>query len=133
MTFMCTCVPNFDRLQKLKYFSLVDGRRGEREFQKSPFLELWWSKRLSIHTQTHTHTHIKKKQERETVCFMTQNTNMTNPIGEANVDKETELLNNNEVPLDAKIMALIVKSMGVEDYEPRVINLLLEFMHRMSH
>lgn len=36
----------------------------------------------------------------------------------------------NDVPRDAKAMDLILKSMGVEEYEPRVINQLLEFYHR---
>jgi hypothetical protein len=62
--------------------------------------------------------------------FMTD-TQFSSTLKDRNLEKETELLNSDEVPLDAKIMVLIIKSMGVEDYEPRVINLLLEFMHRM--
>jgi transcription initiation factor TFIID subunit 9B len=38
--------------------------------------------------------------------------------------------NNPDVPRDAKLIAHILESMGVEEYEPRVINQLLEFMHR---
>ena len=37
-----------------------------------------------------------------------------------------------EEPRDAKIIALILKSMGVEDYEPRVIPQFLEFAYRTS-
>eukprot|EP00164_Ancoracysta_twista_P007421 GFYU01010533.1.p1 GENE.GFYU01010533.1~~GFYU01010533.1.p1 ORF type:complete len:218 (-),score=35.44 GFYU01010533.1:411-1064(-) len=33
-------------------------------------------------------------------------------------------------PLDAMLVTKILKSMGVEEYEPRVINQLLEFMYR---
>jgi hypothetical protein len=36
-----------------------------------------------------------------------------------------------EVPRDAKIIALILKSMGVQEYEPRVLHQFLEFMHSM--
>lgn len=60
---------------------------------------------------------------------MTEAQNISASNG-GNLEKETELLNSDNVPLDAKIMALIIKSMGVKEYEPRVINLLLEFMHR---
>ncbi|KAJ3057370.1 Transcription initiation factor TFIID subunit 9 [Rhizophlyctis rosea] len=34
------------------------------------------------------------------------------------------------MPRDAKLVSLILHSMGVEDYEPRVIPQLLEFVHR---
>jgi transcription initiation factor TFIID subunit 9B len=34
------------------------------------------------------------------------------------------------VPNDAKVMAGIMRSMGVEQWEPRVINQYLEFMYR---
>ena len=36
----------------------------------------------------------------------------------------------NTVPNDAKVMAGIMRSMGVEQWEPRVINQYLEFMYR---
>eukprot|EP01104_Vermistella_antarctica_P001310 TRINITY_DN11366_c0_g1_i1.p1 TRINITY_DN11366_c0_g1~~TRINITY_DN11366_c0_g1_i1.p1 ORF type:complete len:172 (+),score=41.79 TRINITY_DN11366_c0_g1_i1:112-627(+) len=39
---------------------------------------------------------------------------------------------NFDVPRDAKTIALILASMGVEEYEPRVVNQLLEFMYRYS-
>lgn len=35
-------------------------------------------------------------------------------------------------PKQAQVVATILKSMGVEDYEPRVVVQLLEFMQRMS-
>ena len=35
-----------------------------------------------------------------------------------------------ELPRDARLMGQILKSMGVEEYQPRVINQLLEFMYR---
>lgn len=34
------------------------------------------------------------------------------------------------VPRDALVMAAILKEMGVVDYEPRVINQMLEFTYR---
>jgi hypothetical protein len=45
------------------------------------------------------------------------------------MSERTDIINDEEVPMDAKIVALLLKSMGVEDYEPRVINQLLEFMN----
>ena len=33
------------------------------------------------------------------------------------------------IPRDALVMAAILKEMGVADYEPRVINLMLEFAY----
>eukprot|EP00002_Diphylleia_rotans_P012750 TRINITY_DN2491_c0_g1_i2.p1 TRINITY_DN2491_c0_g1~~TRINITY_DN2491_c0_g1_i2.p1 ORF type:complete len:168 (+),score=41.05 TRINITY_DN2491_c0_g1_i2:51-554(+) len=39
-------------------------------------------------------------------------------------------LNASDLPRDAKVMAHILQSMGVEDYEPRVIHQLIEFMYR---
>ena len=45
--------------------------------------------------------------------------------------KPDDTIKSQEVPRDAKIIALILKSMGVEEYEPRVINQLLEFMHSL--
>jgi transcription initiation factor TFIID subunit 9B len=38
-----------------------------------------------------------------------------------------------DLPQDAKIVIEILKSMGVEDYEPRVVNQLLEFMYSESN
>ncbi|KAJ3184218.1 Transcription initiation factor TFIID subunit 9B [Geranomyces variabilis] len=35
-----------------------------------------------------------------------------------------------QLPRDAKLVSLLLQSMGVEDYEPRVVPQLLEFMHR---
>lgn len=34
-----------------------------------------------------------------------------------------------DVPRNAQMMALLLKSMGIEEWEPRVINQLLEFMY----
>jgi len=44
--------------------------------------------------------------------------------------KNTNSLETKDVPRDAKAIAAILKSMGVEDFEPRVVNMLMEFMHR---
>ena len=33
-------------------------------------------------------------------------------------------------PRDAQVMAAILKDMGISEYEPRVINLMLEFTYR---
>jgi hypothetical protein len=38
---------------------------------------------------------------------------------------------NTEIPRDAKLIQNILTSMGVEEYEPRVVNQLLEFMYSM--
>ncbi|GAQ80499.1 Transcription initiation factor TFIID subunit [Klebsormidium nitens] len=35
-----------------------------------------------------------------------------------------------DLPQDAKVIIEILRSMGVENYEPRVVNQLLEFMYR---
>ncbi|KAJ3023479.1 Transcription initiation factor TFIID subunit 9B [Thoreauomyces humboldtii] len=35
-----------------------------------------------------------------------------------------------QLPRDAKLVSLMLQGMGVEDYEPRVVPQLLEFMHR---
>lgn len=43
-----------------------------------------------------------------------------------------ELFSQPNIPRDAKVVALILKSMGVEHYEPRVVNQLLEFIHRYT-
>lgn len=40
------------------------------------------------------------------------------------------VLKSTEMPQEAKIVALILQSMGVEEYEPNVIHQFLEFMHR---
>lgn len=33
-------------------------------------------------------------------------------------------------PRDARIVSLILQSLGVEDYDPKVVHQLLEFAHR---
>jgi hypothetical protein len=43
-----------------------------------------------------------------------------------------EFQNNPNVPADAKVMALLLRSSGVTDYDPKIINQLLDFMHRTS-
>ena len=40
------------------------------------------------------------------------------------------LLSSDAVPQNAKLIILILKSMGVSDYEPAVVVQLLEFVHR---
>ena len=37
------------------------------------------------------------------------------------------------IPKDAQVILSIMKDMGITDYEPRVINQLLEFTYRMYH
>jgi len=37
---------------------------------------------------------------------------------------------NEETPRDAQVIALLLNSMGVKEWEPRVVPQLLEFMHR---
>jgi transcription initiation factor TFIID subunit 9B len=36
-------------------------------------------------------------------------------------------------PRDARIVSLIIQSLGVEDYDPKVVHQLLEFAHRKQH
>lgn len=43
--------------------------------------------------------------------------------------EDDPILNDPEVPRDAKVMSMILKSMGVDQYEPRVVNQILEFMY----
>ncbi|KAL6075727.1 Transcription initiation factor TFIID subunit 9 [Balamuthia mandrillaris] len=40
------------------------------------------------------------------------------------------VIKSKKMPREAKILALILKSMGVDKYEPLVLNQFLEFMHR---
>lgn len=37
---------------------------------------------------------------------------------------------NEDTPRDAQIMAMLLREMGVKEWEPRVVPQLLEFMHR---
>lgn len=55
------------------------------------------------------------------------------PDSAAIIDDERlrEYQNNPNVPADAKALAVLLRSSGVTDYDPKVINLLLDFMHRM--
>jgi len=46
-------------------------------------------------------------------------------------ERHRQFLSSNEYPRDAKIVAHILKAMGVEDYDPKVIHQLLEFMYSM--
>ena len=43
---------------------------------------------------------------------------------------ETKETNAKSTPRDARAMKAILKEMGIEDYEPRVINQMLEFTYR---
>lgn len=36
-------------------------------------------------------------------------------------------------PRDARIVSLILQSLGVEDYDPKVVHQLLEFAHSKYH
>ena len=38
-----------------------------------------------------------------------------------------------KLPKDAQVMMAILKEMGVAEYEPRVINQMLEFSYRMHY
>ena len=40
-----------------------------------------------------------------------------------------ELSAKGPVPRDVRVMCAILKSMGVDDFEPKVVNQLLEFTH----
>jgi len=46
------------------------------------------------------------------------------------IELELEDYVNDNVPNDAKQMAVLLTTMGIKQWEPRVINQLLEFMHR---
>ena len=43
-----------------------------------------------------------------------------------------DVLTTAEAPKDARIVALILKSMGIDEFDPRVIHQLLEFMHQYT-
>eukprot|EP01102_Stenamoeba_stenopodia_P005848 TRINITY_DN16561_c0_g1_i1.p1 TRINITY_DN16561_c0_g1~~TRINITY_DN16561_c0_g1_i1.p1 ORF type:complete len:200 (+),score=59.21 TRINITY_DN16561_c0_g1_i1:153-752(+) len=51
---------------------------------------------------------------------------------DADMKNLDELLKSPNLPRDAKIVALILSSMGISDYEPKVLNQLLELMHRYT-
>lgn len=40
---------------------------------------------------------------------------------------------NKHIPKDAQVIMSILKELGITDYEPRVINQLLEFTYRKSY
>lgn len=53
--------------------------------------------------------------------------------GRTNLSEEDErerLFLSSDVPKDAKVISLLLKSINITDYEPKVINQLMEFMHR---
>lgn len=43
---------------------------------------------------------------------------------------KTKSVNIKHVPKDAQVIMSIIKDMGITDYEPKVINQLLEFTYR---
>lgn len=45
-------------------------------------------------------------------------------------EKLREYQANPNVPADAKALATLLRSSGVTDYDPKIINQLLDFMHR---
>lgn len=49
------------------------------------------------------------------------------------IDDESfrEYQSNPNIPADAKALAALLRSSGVSDYDPKVINQLLDFMHSM--
>jgi hypothetical protein len=52
--------------------------------------------------------------------------------GEASSTADSKEDSAKSTPRDARAMKAILKEMGVEDYEPRVINQMLEFTYRKS-
>jgi hypothetical protein len=42
---------------------------------------------------------------------------------------ETESNPGDDIPKDAQVVAALLKSMGVQEWEPRVVNQLMEFMN----
>lgn len=57
--------------------------------------------------------------------------NQEEPMSLTEEDERGRLFLGGDVPKDAKVMALLLKSINITDYEPKVINQLMEFMHRM--
>mmetsp|Transcript_39779 Transcript_39779/g.100271 ORF Transcript_39779/g.100271 Transcript_39779/m.100271 type:complete len:144 (-) Transcript_39779:126-557(-) len=51
---------------------------------------------------------------------------------ESNKTPAVEAAENLQGPREAKMIACLLASMGIEDYEPRVVGQLLEFMHKYS-
>lgn len=47
-------------------------------------------------------------------------------------DKTKAVTHAKHVPKDAQVIMSIMKDMGISDYEPKVINQLLEFVYRKS-
>ena len=45
-------------------------------------------------------------------------------------DKPQKQATNKSQPKDAQVMAAILKEMGVHEYEPRIINQMLDFSYR---
>ena len=45
-------------------------------------------------------------------------------------DKPQKQAASNSQPKDAQVMAAILKEMGVREYEPRIINQMLDFSYR---
>ena len=44
--------------------------------------------------------------------------------------KNLKMSETKNCPRDAQVMAAILKDMGISEYEPRVVNLMLEFTYR---
>lgn len=53
-----------------------------------------------------------------------------NGSGSEDEDRLHAYLNDPLVPSDAKMMATFLHTHGITDHEPKVINQLLDFMHR---
>jgi len=61
---------------------------------------------------------------------MSASNNLTTDAGNSNAQTNNNVLAHSK---DFQTMINVLKDMGVEDYEPRVINQLLEFSYRLLH
>lgn len=59
-----------------------------------------------------------------------EDSNISNHIPLADEDEKHREFIASDVPNDAKVISFLLKSINIVNYEPKVINQLMEFMHR---
>eukprot|EP01112_Ceratiomyxa_fruticulosa_P011966 TRINITY_DN3297_c0_g1_i1.p1 TRINITY_DN3297_c0_g1~~TRINITY_DN3297_c0_g1_i1.p1 ORF type:complete len:222 (+),score=73.39 TRINITY_DN3297_c0_g1_i1:266-931(+) len=81
-------------------------------------------------TKTDINNNNNDTASSSTSTTTTTNNTSTSTSASQQEDSSNSILKNPDVPRDAKIMAMVLKAMGVDEYEPKVVNQLLEFMYR---
>lgn len=76
------------------------------------------------------HAHVARHEDNERLSAQNRFSRLTSAAMEGKVSTDELLKQNGELPRDARVMAQLLKSMGVDEYQPRVLNQLLEFMYR---